>query len=179
MTVATAIRPEATEYAPYYERYIGLVPEPSALEALDAQHAEMMPFLRGLSEAQGALRYAPGKWSVRQVLGHVADTERVFGYRALRFARADQTPLPGFDENVFAKEANHDALPLASIVAELDAVRRSTLALFRSLDESAWPRRGVANDVEMSVRALAYVIAGHGRHHVNILRERYLAGGGA
>jgi hypothetical protein len=174
VTVSTAVRPEATEYAPYYERYIALAREPGAVEALEAQLAEMMPFLRGLTEAQGALRYAPDKWSIKQVLGHVMDTERVFGYRALRFARADRTPLPGFDENVFARVAPYDAAPLATVIADFETLRRSTLALFRSFDESAWPRLGVANQVEMSVRAIAYVIAGHARHHVNVIRERYL-----
>jgi hypothetical protein len=174
VTVSTAIRPEPTEYAPYYERYIAQVRESDAVDALEAQRAEMMAFLRGLGETQGTLRYAPGKWSVKQALGHVLDAERVFAYRALRFARADRTPLPGFDENVFAQEAPYDALPLATIVRDFDTTRQSTLALFRSFDEAAWPRRGVANEVEMSVRAVAYVIAGHARHHMNVLRERYL-----
>ena len=175
MTVSTAIRPESTEYHPYYARYIQLVPEGSALEALEGQLADMMPLLRGLSEAQGAIRYAPGKWSVKQVLGHVMDAERVFAYRALRFGRADRTPLPGFDENSYAESAGMDRIPLATLVADVEAVRRATIGLFREFGDEDWTRSGMANDVEVSVRALAYIIAGHGRHHVGLLRERYFA----
>jgi uncharacterized damage-inducible protein DinB len=176
VTVSTAVRPSAGEYQPYYDRYIGLVTETGALEALESQLADMLPLLRRLDESQGALRYAPGKWSVKQVLGHVLDTERVFAYRALRFARGDRTPLPGFDEKVYAESAGSDRRDIRALVEELEYLRRSTIAMFRGLDESAWTRRGIANDVEMSVRALAFVIAGHARHHMGILRERYLAG---
>lgn len=175
MTVATAVRPEAGEYLAYYGRYIDQVPESDAIQALERQLAEMRPLLAGLDEAQGAHRYAPGKWSVKQVLGHVTDSERVFAYRALRFARGDRTPLPGFDENRFAEAAASDLRPVRDLVAELEAVRAASLALFRGLDAEAWTRRGTANEAEISVRALAFVIAGHGRHHTAILRERYLS----
>ena len=176
MTATSTIRPATDEYAPYYARYVALVPEGDALAALERQLDDMLLFLRGLSEAQGALRYAPGKWSVKQVIGHLIDSERVFAYRALRFARADRAPLPGFDQNIYAEAAGSDRRSLASLVEEFDLVRRSTLAMFRAFDEGAWPRRGVANQNEVSVRALAFIIAGHGRHHVGILRERYLGG---
>ncbi len=174
MTVSTAVRPAADEHHPYYSPYIARVSEPDALAALEGQLAEMLPFLRGLREAQGAHRYAPGKWSVKQVIGHVIDSERVFAYRALRIARGDRTPLPGFDGDPYAEAAGSDRRPLAELIEEIELVRRSNLAMFRALDEPAWTRRGVANDAEISVRALAFVIAGHGRHHVAILRERYL-----
>ena len=174
MTVATSTRPAADEHVSYYGKYIALVPEADAVSALERQLDDMMPFLRGLGEAQGSLRYAPGKWSVKEVLGHLIDSERVFAYRALRFARADQTPLAGFDENTYVPAARFDRLPLASLVDELESVRKANLGLFRALDDAAWPRRGIANGNEVSVRALAFIIAGHGRHHVGILRERYL-----
>ncbi len=176
MTTLSAVRPTPDEYAPFYEKYITLVPEADALLAIERQLEDALPWLRGLGEAQGALRYAPGKWSVKQVIGHVIDSERVFAYRAMRIARADRTPLPGFDENAFVAAAAFNRLPLRTLVDELELLRRSNLAMFRGLDEKAWLCRGVANDHEVSVRALAFIIAGHGRHHVAILKKRYLAG---
>ena len=176
MTVSTAIRPAADEHHPYYGKYIALVPESDAVEALEHQLADMLPLLRGLSEAQGALRYAPGKWSIKQVLGHVIDAERVFAYRALRFGRNDRTPLPGFDENPYAEAAGSDARTVASLVSELESLRRSNISMYAGLPADAWARRGAANDNEVSVRALAFITAGHGRHHIGIIRERYLGG---
>jgi DinB family protein len=170
-------RPAPDEYAPYYERYIARVPESSGLDALAAQHAEMMPPLSALPESQGDRRYAPGKWSVRQVLGHLADAERVLAYRALRFARGDATPLAGFDEDAFVAGADFDRQPLAALLEDLDLVRRSTITLFQGLDDGAWGRRGIANDVTFSVRALAFAIAGHCRHHMALLGERYFPDG--
>src|SRR4029077_5181557 len=119
-------------------------------------------------------RYAPGKWSIKEVIGHVSDAERVFSHRALRFARGDRTRLPGFDEKAYTPAGRFDARPLPDLAAELDAVRHATIALFAGLDSEALARRGPANNKEVSVRALAYIIAGHERHHVGILRERYL-----
>ena len=174
MPLTAATRPAAGEYLPYYDRYISLVHEDDALEALKRQRDEMLPLLRALSEAQGALRYAPGKWSIKQVLGHVTDGERVFAYRAMRFARADATPLPGFDENAYVSSATFDAESLADLVDALESVRRSSIALFRGLEESAWTRRGEANGAEVTVRALAYIIAGHAQHHTRLIQERYL-----
>jgi hypothetical protein len=177
MSIPTATRPAAGEYLEYYGRYIALVPENDALEALERSQAEVLPFLRGLSEAQGQLRYAPDKWSIKQMLGHVADSELVLVYRALRIARADQTPLPGFDENDYVKAATFDRQPYSELVDRLESEQRATLAMFRGLDAEAWTRTGVANNHVISVRALAYIIAGHARHHRNIIRERYLGAG--
>ena len=118
-------------------------------------------------------RYQPGKWSVKEVLGHITDGERVFSYRALRFARADQTPIPGFDETKWVPAGHFDRRSLQDLVAEYEAVRAATLALFASFDDEALLRRGKANDAEVSVRALAHIIAGHELHHVGLLRERY------
>jgi len=170
----TIPRPDPGEYDPYYQAYISRVPDGSLLTILDDQGRETQRLLAGIADAKALHRYAPGKWSVKEVVGHVTDAERIFAYRALRFARGDRTPLSGFDENVYAPAGKFDARPLADLAAELDAVRRATLALFGGLDAATLERRGPANQHEISVRALAYVIAGHERHHVAILRERYL-----
>ncbi len=172
-------RPAPEEYAPYFSRYIDLVPDGSVVETLRAQIAETRALLAGLSAGQAAYRYAPGKWSVKEVVGHLVDAERVFAYRALRFARNDATPLPGFDENAFAANAGFDARPLDDLLQELTAVRAATVALFAGLDEAALSREGTANDVRVSVRAVAWIIAGHELHHRAILRERYLTGSAA
>ena len=168
--------PEASEYAAYYGGYVGLVPEEDVLAALEAQAGETAALLRAVLEARADFRYAPGKWSLKEVVGHVADTERVFAYRALRFARNDPTPLPGFEENDYVRFAGAGAHRLEELAAELEEVRRATLRLFRHLPEEAWTRRGVASGSEMSVRAIARIVVGHERHHLRIVRERYLEG---
>jgi hypothetical protein len=165
-------RPSPTEYAPFYETYVRLVAEDDILAALEAQLGDVLALLRPVPEAAGAVRHPPYTWSVKDVVGHVTDAERVFGYRALRFARGDATPLPGFDENTYAQAADCDRRPLADLVAEFEAVRRSSLGLFRSLPDAAWQRGGEANGQPVTVRALAYIIAGHARHHTAILRRR-------
>ena len=170
-----ARRPGVDEHAPYYGRYVALVPDGSIVETLGLQIAGTRALVAGLPEARARHRYAPEKWSVKEVLGHVADSERVFAYRALRIGRGDATPLPGFDEKEYAASAPFDARPLRDVIAELDSVRAATLTLLASLDERAWSRRGTANEVPVTVRALAWIIAGHELHHRAILRERYLA----
>jgi hypothetical protein len=132
----------------------------------------MLALLRSVPESQGNVRHPPYTWSVKQVVNHLADAERVMAYRALRFARGDTTPLPGFEENDYAQSADSDRRPLSELVSELEAVRRSSLALFRSLPDAAWTRSGVAYNNPVSVRALAYIIVGHCRHHTAILRQR-------
>lgn len=169
-------RPDPSEHLPYYARYVDLVPDGDLLETLRAQLGEMLELVRGLDEAQGGHRYAPEKWSIRQVLGHVIDCERVFCYRALRIARGDRTPLAGFDEDAFVAGADFDARTLVDLARELEHVRLATLDLFRPLNQEELARRGIANDAEISVRALAWIAAGHERHHVKLLRERYLPG---
>ncbi len=175
MTTATIPRPDATEYAPFYGTYVGKVPDGDLLELLERQRRETQNLLAGLSDTQALHRYAPGKWSIKEVVGHLMDSERVFCYRALRFARADEKPLQGFDEKAWVPAGSFDARPLADLAAELDAVRRATIALFRGFDAAALARKGTANNNEVTVRALAWIVAGHERHHVAILRERYLA----
>jgi uncharacterized damage-inducible protein DinB len=167
-------RPDETEYAPYYGRYIGRVPDGDILARLESQLAETLALLRGLTPEQAAHRYAPDKWSIKQVVGHMSDTERIFAYRALRFARNDSTPLPGFEQDDYMAAARFDERTLGDLADELELVRRSSLALLRPLDESAWQRRGVASGAEMSVRALAYTMAGHEIHHREILVTKYL-----
>ncbi|HKB04176.1 MAG TPA: DinB family protein [Gemmataceae bacterium] len=168
-------RPEPTEFDPYYAKYINLVPETDLVAALESQLTDMLGVLRSIPEAEANVRHAPYTWSIKEVVGHLADTERVMGYRALRFARADTTPLPGFDENAYATIAAFDRLRLTDLVAELEAVRRSHIWLFRNLPPEAWTRAGEANGKSITVRALAFILVGHGRHHTAIIRKR-LAG---
>jgi DinB family protein len=167
-------KPDSTEYAPYYERYISLVPDGEIVVTLGKQIEGTLGLIRGLSAAQGDLRYAPGKWSVKEVIGHLIDGERIFAYRALRFARNDATPLPGFDENSFVDNAGFGARSLADLADEFEYTRKSNIYLFKSLDGDPSLRRGVASDNKISVRAVAYIIAGHELHHMGILRSRYL-----
>lgn len=169
----TIPRPAADEHIEYYGRYIAQAPGDDALEALRETGESLTRLVQGLDETKALHRYAPGKWSVKEVLNHITDGERVFSYRALRFARADNTPLPGFDENTWVPNAGSDRRPLAEIVDELRAVRASSLAMFRSFEAEALTRRGEANGHGISVRALAWIIAGHSRHHETLFRERY------
>ena len=169
-------RPEAGEFAPSYAGYIARVPAGDLSEILAVQQIALSRLLARVDDAGAMRRYAPGKWSVKEVLGHIADGERVFAYRALRFARGDTTPLPGFDENAWVPAGGFDRRPVEALAGELTAVRAGTLALVSSLEEAAWMRKGTANDQPISVRALATIIAGHELHHVAILRERYGVG---
>jgi len=166
-------RPEPGEYAPYYERYISLITGSDILGTLDGQRRQMLLLLSGRDESDGDIRYAADKWSAKEVLGHVCDTERIFAYRALRISRGDQTPVEGFEQDDYVKNGPFARAPLAEIIEDYIAVRRATLTLLRNLEEAAWTRRGVANKNEVTVRALAYVIAGHELHHRRILEEQY------
>jgi hypothetical protein len=165
-------RPREGEHGEDTGRYVARVSGDDVLSVLEAQRAEVRR-LAGLPEARALFRYAPGKWSVKEVVGHLTDAERIYGYRALRFARHDATSLPGFDEDAYVPAARFDRRALSDLVAEWDTVRAATLSLFRGLDDDALLRRGVANDHEISVRALAWVAAGHTLHHLGVLRERY------
>jgi hypothetical protein len=166
-------RPLPGDYAPYSEQYILLVSGDNVLDSLNAQLKQTATLFSGRSERDGNFRYAPDKWTVKEVLGHVADAERIFAYRALRFARGDQTPLAGFEQDDYVRGACFGARKLADVVEEYADVRQASLTLFRSLDEEAWLRRGLANDNPVTVLALAYLIAGHELHHRKILEERY------
>ena len=171
----TVARPEPSEYAPYYERYISLVPGNDIIGTLESQRRQMMLLLCGRDEVEGDLRYAPEKWSVKEVLGHVCDTERIFAYRSLRISRGDRTPIEGFEQDGYVQNGPFGTRPLAEIIDDYLAVRRATLTLFRNLQEEAWTRRGIANKNEVSVRAIAYTLAGHELHHRKILEEKYFA----
>lgn len=173
--VIRTTRPDQSEYLPYYGTYISLVPAGDIVETLSSQQDVTLNLLRELSEDQGGIRYAPGKWSVREVIGHLSDAERVFTYRALRFARGDETMLPGFDENAFITRSHLDSRSMRSLCDEYEAVRRASVLLFASLDADEWMRVGSANNAVMSVRAAAWVCAGHELHHREILRTRYLS----
>jgi hypothetical protein len=167
-------RPGKDEAAPYYFRYIDLVPEGDVLSRLEAQLDETIALLAGISEERSLHRYAPDKWSIRQVLSHVNDAERLFLFRAFWFARGFTTALPSYDENAGAVAAEADRFAWESHVADFRATRLSTLAFFRNLPPDRWLARGVASDNPFTVRALAYILAGHVSHHAKVLRERYL-----
>jgi len=173
-TAFRSIRPVAGEFLPYFGTYIDKVPDGDVIESMTRQLPETLSLVRSLSEADGDKRYAPDKWSIREVIGHVIDAERIFTYRALRFARADTTPVAGFDENSYVKNAPFSKVSLADLADELEHVRRATIHFFSNLDEEAMSRRGTSNGAEVSVRALAYILTGHAIHHVNVLRTRYL-----
>jgi hypothetical protein len=165
--------PKADEHNPYYSRYIDLVPDGNIIETLRDQMSVTNSLLKRTSQEQGNFRYADGKWSVKEALGHLIDSERVFAYRALRVARNDQTPMAGFEQDDYVRNGPFARLSLPELVEDFTGVRLSSLSLFGNLDEEAWSRRGTANNSVISVRALAYIIAGHELHHRRILKEKY------
>ncbi len=166
-------RPASTEYANSFDSYIQLVPAGDIVSILEAQFNQTTALLATVSEDRSFFRYAPEKWSIKEVMGHMSDAERVMAFRALWFARGDAAPLPGFEENDWVRCAGFDRRPFAELLAEWGHVRQTSIALLNGFDSAAWQRTGVANNNPVSVRALAYIIAGHERHHVDILRARY------
>jgi DinB superfamily len=168
-------RPDASEYAAYYQTYVSLVPDGDILAILETQVGETLRLLARVGEARGDHRYAPGKWSVKEVVAHVIDTERVFDYRALRFARGDETPLAGFEQNDWVRDGRFAHRALAELAAEFRAVRVASIAFYRGLDLASARRSGTANNVRFTVRAIPFIVAGHEAHHGRILRERYLS----
>ena len=166
--------PESSEFPEFYAKYVALVPVGDLNATLQAQLDRSVPFLRGIGNERSLHRYESGKWSIREILGHLTDSERIFAYRALRFARADPTPLPGFDQDPYVAAAGFNSRPWNDLIAEYEHVRRSTIAFFRSLRPEDALRSGIANQASVTVRALGYVIAGHELHHFKVLRERYL-----
>ena len=172
----TQKRPQTVEYAPFYEGYIALVPEGDLLSTLESAVQDWKRLLGPLTETQGNFRYEPSKWSIKEVVGHVVDTERIFAYRVLRIARGDQTPLSGFEQDDYVREGYFPERTLADLLEEFRAVRLATTLLLRSLPDQAWRRRGNANQKEVTVTAMAFIIAGHERHHRAILEQRYLPG---
>lgn len=174
MSATSALRPGPGEYAPFYAGYVERVGDGEPLALLDAQPRELWALLGSLPDVRGGFRYAPGKWSIRELVVHLADAERIFAYRALRIARGDQTPLPSFDENLYAAASGADARFLPEILDEFEAVRNGTHELFLGLPPEAFARTGTASGQRVSVRALFYIVLGHAAHHLAILRERYL-----
>ena len=166
-------KPDASEYAPYDARYVDLVPDGDLLGTLAGQIDGTLAELRGITEEDSLRPYAPGKWSVREVVGHMIDTERIFAYRALRFARHDGTALPGFEQDGYMTPAQFNQRPWADLLDEFETVRRSNLLMFRGFSAEAWLRRGIASGNTLSVRAAACLIAGHERHHMRVLREMF------
>lgn len=168
----TIKRPDQSEFAPFYAGYIAKVPDSGPAPLMREQIAALDK-LRALTEDKANYAYEPGKWTVKDLIGHVADAERVFSYRLTRIARGDKTPLSGFDENAWAKTAPHRRRPIADVVDEMIAIRRATLALVDSLDEQTISNVGLANNNSVSARAICWIMAGHTKHHLDILRERY------
>ncbi|MGQ0602189.1 MAG: DinB family protein [Anaerolineales bacterium] len=165
-------RPQPDEHLAYYDRYIRLVPEGDVIVTLQRQLAEALALFRALTEAQADARPTPGEWNAKESLGHLTDSERVFAYRALRFARGDAKPLAGFEPLDYIRAAAFDQQPWAALVGEFETVRQATVTLFQSFDETAWARRGLASDNPVSVRALAYIIAGHELEHLAAIRPQ-------
>jgi hypothetical protein len=170
----TVGRPESNEYLPYYEKYISLVAGSDIVGQLRDQIRETMTLLSSVGEDLGEHRYAPDKWSIKEVLGHVIDTERIMAYRALRISRNDPTPMEGFEQDDYVRQGPFARCSLKELGEEFGCVRQASLHLFRNLDRDAWMRRGTANKAEVTVRALAYIIAGHELHHRKMLVEKYL-----
>jgi uncharacterized damage-inducible protein DinB len=166
-------RPRADEAVPYYQGYIAKVAGENIGEQLLSQLTELEQLLAPLDDSSALARYAPGKWSIKEIVGHLADTERIFTYRLLRIARADPTPLPGFDENAIVPPGRFDERPFAGLLAELRAVRESTVALVNGLPADGWARWGEASGNRITARALIYIVVGHVNHHMAVLRERY------
>ncbi len=167
-------RPEKTEYNEYYDRYVSLVGETEVSAAFENQLREMSELFNSISEDKSATSYAEGKWTIKEVLGHLIDGERIFGYRALRISRGDETPIEGFEQDDYVENASFNDYKFSDLIDEFNLVRRSNILFFQHLKETDWTRTGTASDSPVSVRALAYIMVGHVRHHANILRERYL-----
>lgn len=168
-------RPEKNEYNEYYETYVSLVPETEIVGVLDRQNSELLDIFKEIAEEKSLYAYAEGKWTIKELLGHLTDGERIFGYRALRIARADKTPIEGFEQDGYIENSNFNNTKMSDLLEEFLLVRKANLIFFRNLTDEAWTRTGTASDSPVSVRAIAYIMAGHVRHHMRILRERYLS----
>ena len=169
-----SIRPAKNEHNEYYSTYIDRVSDGDIVARLDQQLPDTLAFLRSIPESKHDHRYAPGKWSIREIVGHLGDGERVFQYRAWRFSRADTTPVPGFEENDYVANAPFSRISVSDLISEFESLRKATVKMFSALDAEAMGRRGTANGHEISVRAIAWIMAGHVDHHQMVLRERYL-----
>lgn len=168
-------RPETSEYDPYYEGYVSLVADSDIIGTLGAQPTRLQDIFTAMPEEKGEFRYAEGKWSIKELLGHLIDGERMFAYRTFRISRGDETPIEGFEQDGYIENAHSNDRSFADLLDEFSLLRRANMIFFKNLTDDAWLRVGTANNVKVSVRALVYIMAGHIEHHLNILRERYLA----
>ena len=167
-------RPETTEYAEFYAGYVLKVPETDIVRVLGSQPDEMRQTLAGITDERGGSTYAEGKWTIKELLGHLNDGERVFSYRAFRISRGDSTPLPGFEQDLYVANGRANERPIAELLDEFDLLRRGTMLIFGRLQDDDWLRSGTASDAHVTVRGLAYILAGHVRHHMGVLKDRYL-----
>ena len=168
-------RPEKSEYDPYYERYISLIIDNDIVPVLAGQLTELQDLFTALPEERGTYAYETAKWTIKEVLSHLIDGERIFAYRVFRIARGDKTPIEGFEQDGYIENSHANERTFAELLDEFNLLRRANVLFFKNLDNDDWVRTGTANDVEISVRAIAFVMAGHIRHHITILRSRYLA----
>ncbi len=168
-------RPDPKEYSEYYHNYVQQVPKGNILDILDKQADLLGRFFAEISEEKSLYRYEPDKWSIREVVGHLLDVERIFSCRAFRFSRGDKTDLPGFDENAYVPNGNYDTHDISELVEEFYLLRKATVSMFRGFDRKMWDLKGKANGASMSVRAVAWILAGHLIHHMKVIQSRYLA----
>ena len=168
-------RPQPAEYDPYYEKYISLVPEEDIIATLKRQTVDLSALFENVDEEKGTFAYADGKWTVKEVLSHLIDGERMFAYRALRIARGDRTPIEGFEQDGYIENSHANRRPIDELIEEFKLLREANVMFFSNLEPADWIRSGIANNIEISVRSLAWIMAGHIRHHMAILQERYLA----
>jgi len=169
------LKPETSEYNPYYEKYISLIEEGELLNALERQPSELRSLLNGLDEEKGKYAYADGKWSIKEVLSHLIDGERIFGYRVLRISRGDETPIEGFEQDGYIENSHANERSFEDLLEELSLQRNANLLMLKNLRDDGWKRLGTASQSPVSVRALGFIMAGHVRHHINILKAQYLA----
>jgi hypothetical protein len=174
MTEPSTDFPEPSEYDAFYAGYISCVTDPDVLSVLSRQQSVVLDLLGKVSEERSSVRYAPGKWSLKEVVGHLIDTERLFSYRGLCIARGENQGLPGFDQDDYVATGLFGTRSMPNLLGEYDAVRTSSIQLFRNFDPSVWSNHGVANEVIFSVRAIAFIIAGHEAHHLKVIRSKYL-----
>lgn len=167
-------RPDKTEYDPYYEKYVSLVEDDDIIDTLGAQPTKLNDLFTALPNEKGCFAYEKGKWSIKEVLGHMIDGERMFSYRMFRISRGDETPIEGFEQDGYIENAYSDNRSFADLLDEFSLLRRANMIFFTNLTDEGWNRVGTANDVKISVKALIYIMAGHVEHHLNILKERYL-----
>jgi hypothetical protein len=168
-------RPQPAEYDPYYDKYISLVRETEVIDALARQPAELSALFDGLSDTRGAYAYAEGKWTMKESLSHVIDAERMFAYRVFRISRGDQTPIEGFEQDGYIENSHANGRSFSDMLDEFRLLRKANILFFRNLHPDDWVRTGTANQVTVSVRALAYIMAGHVNHHLNIFHSHYLS----